>query len=63
MALIWYYSINRQAEKIVAKCISQGQQNNKTSAGFEPDRVDKRIARVTAGPCRRRHDPPVYKLN
>ena len=50
MTVIWFCLLNRQAEEIIAKCLSQGH-NNMTMAGFEPILYRSKIARVTGKPC------------
>ena len=49
----WNCLLIRQAEEIIAKCLSQGH-NNMTTAGFKPRPYRSKIARVTARPCCRR---------
>ena len=48
MTVIWYCLLNRQAEEIIAKCLSYGH-TNMTTTGFEPKPYQSKITRVTAG--------------
>ena len=50
MTVILNCLLNRQAEEIIAKCLSQGH-NKMTSAGFEPRPYRSKIACRTARPC------------
>jgi len=53
MTVIWNCLLIRQAEEIIAKCLSQGH-NNMTTARSEPRPYRSKIARETARPCCRR---------
>ena len=60
MTVIWNCLLIRQAEEIIAKCLSQ-RHNNMTTAGFEPIPYRSKIARETARPCCRLRTDPKYR--